>query len=71
MNLPAPLNADSFSYKQTQIRAGADTLPVARDVRAILGRGVVLDGPGLPEGTVQVVVGDDFQAPQSDTKDQP
>jgi hypothetical protein len=71
VNLPAPLNADSFSYKQTQILAGADTLPVARDIRAILGRGVVLDGPGLPEGTVQVIVGDDFQAPQSGTKDQP
>ena len=71
VNLPAPLNADSFSYKQTQILAGADTLPVARDIRAILGRGVVLDGPDLPEGTVQVIVGDDFQAPQSGTKDQP
>ena len=71
VNLPEPLNADSFSYKQTQILAGADTLPVARDIRAILGRGVVLDGPGLPEGTVQVIVGDDFKAPQSGTKDQP
>jgi hypothetical protein len=71
VNLPGPLNADSFSYRQTQILAGADTLPVARDIRAILGRGVVLDGPGLPEGTVQVIVGDDFKAPQSGTKDQP
>jgi hypothetical protein len=43
---------------------------VARDIRAILGRGVVLDGPGLPDGTVQVIVGDDFKASQSGTKDQ-
>jgi hypothetical protein len=71
VNLPKPLNADSFSYKQTQIMAGADTLPVARDIRAILGRGVVLDGPDLPDGTVQVIVGDDFKASQSGTKDQP
>jgi hypothetical protein len=70
VNLPRPLNADSFSYRQTQILAGPDTLPVARDIRAILGRGVVLDGPDLPKGTVRVVVGDDFKAPQS-TKDQP
>ena len=70
VNLPKPLNADSFSYKQTQIMAGADTLPVARDIRAILGRGVVLDGPDLPDGTVQVIVGDDFKASQSGTKDQ-
>jgi hypothetical protein len=71
VNLPKPLNADSFAYKQTQIMAGADTLPVARDIRAILGRGVVLDGPDLPEGTIQVIVGDDFKASQSGTKDQP
>ncbi len=36
VNLPAPLNADSFSYRQTQILAGPDTLQVARDIRAIL-----------------------------------
>ena len=71
VNLPGPLNADTFSYSQTQILAGADTLPVARDIRAILGRGVVLDGPELPDGTVQVIVGDDFQASQPPTKDQP
>ena len=68
VNLPRPLNADTFSYSQTQILAGADTLPVARDIRAILGRGVVLDGPELPDGTVQVIVGDDFQASQSGHK---
>ena len=71
VNLPAPLNADSFSYRQTQILAGPDTLPVARDIRAILGRGVVLDGSDVPKGTVRVIVGDDFKAPQSGTKDQP
>ena len=63
VNLPAPLNADSFSYRQTQILAGPDTLQVARDIRAILARGVVLDGPDLPDGTIQVIVGDDFEAP--------
>jgi len=70
VNLPAPLNADSFSYKQTQILAGPDTLPVARDIRAILGRGVVLDGTHLPKGTIRVIVGDDFQPPQPSPKDQ-
>jgi hypothetical protein len=70
VNLPAPLNADSFSYKQTQILAGPDTLPVARDIRAILGRGVVLEGTDLPEGTIRVIVGDDFQPSQSSPKDQ-
>jgi len=70
VNLPRPLNADSFSYRQTQILAGPGTLPVAQDIRAILGRGVVLDGSQLPKGTVRVVVGADFKAPQS-TKDQP
>ena len=71
VNLPKPLNADSFSYEQTQILAGPETLQVARDIRAILGRGVVLDGPELPRGTVRVIVGDDFEASQSGTKDQP
>ncbi|NLE21622.1 MAG: LytR C-terminal domain-containing protein [Actinobacteria bacterium] len=71
VDLPAPLNADSFSYAQTQILAGAETLPVARDIRAILGRGVVLDGPDLPDGMVQVIVGHDFKAQESGTKDQP
>jgi hypothetical protein len=70
VNLPAPLNADSFSYLQTQILAGPDTLPVARDIRAILGRGVVLDGTDLPKGTIKVIVGDDFQPPQPSPKEQ-
>ena len=71
VNLPAPLNADSFSYRQTQILAGPDTLAVARDIRAILGRGVVLDGPDLPKATVRVIVGDDFRAPQPSPEEQP
>ena len=70
VNLPAPLNADSFDYKQTEILAGPETLPVARDIRAILGRGVVLDGSDLPKDTIRVVVGDDFQPPQPSPKDQ-
>jgi hypothetical protein len=71
VNLPAPLNADSFDYRQTQILAGPDTLPMARDIRAILGRGVVLDGSDLPKDTIRVIVGDDFQPPQPSPKDQP
>jgi hypothetical protein len=71
VNLPAPLNADSFDYRQTQILAGPDTLPMARDIRAILGRGVVLDGSDLPKDTIRVIVGDDFQPPQASPKDQP
>ena len=71
VNLPAPLNADSFDYRQTQILAGPDTLQRARDIRAILGRGVVLDGSDLPKDTIRVIVGDDFQPPQPSPKDQP
>jgi hypothetical protein len=69
VNLPAPLNADSFGYRQTQILAGRDALPVARDIHAILGRGVVLDGSGLPADTVEVIVGADFKAPQPSPKE--
>jgi hypothetical protein len=71
VNLPPVGNAGSFDYRQTQIIAGRTAVPVAQDIRAILGRGVVLDGPDLPEGTVEVIVGDDFKASQSSTKDQP
>lgn len=71
VNLPAPLNAESFDYHQTQILAGPDTLPMARDIRAILGRGVVLEGTDLPKGTIRVIVGDDFKPPQPSPKDQP
>ncbi len=71
VSLPEPLNADSFSYAQTEIITGREMLPVARDIRAILGRGVVLNGPGLPARTIQVIVGADFEAQQSSPKDQP
>jgi hypothetical protein len=69
VNLPTPTNADSFSYRQTQILAGADTLAVARDIRAILGRGVVLDGADLPSATIVVIVGDDIRATRPNSKD--
>jgi len=62
VNLPAPTNADSFTYARTQILAGEDALPVAEDVRAILGRGVVLDGNELGPTTVMVIVGKDLTA---------
>jgi hypothetical protein len=71
VNLPAAVNADSFSYRHTQILAGPDTLRLARDVRAILGRGVVLDGPDVPPGTIEVIVGADFKPPSPESKDQP
>jgi len=71
INLPAPLNADSFSYRQTQILASPDVLPLARDIRAILGRGVVLDGSDLPSSTIEVILGADFNVSPSENKDQP
>lgn len=71
VNLPPPVNADSFSYRHTQILASPDALPVARDIRAILGRGVVLDGPDLPPATIEVIVGSDLKASQPESKDQP
>lgn len=60
VNLPTPVNADSFDYRHTQILAGAEALAVARDVRAILRRGVVLRGEGLAPTTVVVIVGSDL-----------
>ncbi len=62
VELPAPGNADSFDYEKTQILAGSDALAVAEDVRAILGRGVVLDGSELGPATVVVIVGKDLTA---------
>ena len=62
VNLPEPGNADSFDYARTQILAGSEALPVAEDVRAILGRGVVLDGNDLEPTTVVVIVGKDLTA---------
>ena len=60
VNLPPVGNAGSFDYRQTQIIAGRKAVPVAQDIRAILGRGVVLDGADLPADTVVVIVGKDL-----------
>lgn len=62
VELPPPANADSFDYSRTQILAGSEALPVAQDIRAILGRGVVLDGSDLGPTTVMVIVGKDLRA---------
>ena len=62
VELPPPDNADSFDYRETQIQASAGSLGVAREIRAILGRGVVLRGAQLPPDTIIVVVGSDLQA---------
>ena len=71
VNLPAPTNADTFDYRQTQILAGSQALPVAEDIRAILGRGVVLDGADVPPDTVVVIVGADTKVKHTEPKDQP
>ena len=60
--LPSPSNAGSFDYERTQILAGSDALAMAEDVRAILGRGVVLSGEELPATTLVVIVGADLDA---------
>jgi hypothetical protein len=70
VNLPAPTNADAFDYRTTQILAGRDALPVAQDIRAILGRGVVLSGNQLPATTVVVILGHDVTASDLEQKDQ-
>ncbi len=61
VNLPQVQNADSFDYRRTQIYAGADAFTVAGDVRAILGRGAVLRGAGLPPTGIVVIVGRDLK----------
>ena len=71
VNLPAPTNADTFDYRQTQILPGSRALPVAEDIRAILGRGVVLDGADVPPDTVLVIVGADAKLKHTEPKDQP
>jgi hypothetical protein len=71
VNIPAPTNADTFDYRQTQILPGNQALPVAEDVRAILGRGVVLDGADVPPDTVVVIVGADSKLKHIEPKDQP
>ena len=70
VNLPPVVNADSFDYPQTRILAGRDALQVAEEVRAILGRGVVLDTPDLPADSVVVIVGADTTPVDTDSKDQ-
>jgi hypothetical protein len=60
--LPSPSNADSFGQKRTEILAGSEALALAEDVRAILGRGVVLSGKDLPATTLVVIVGADLKA---------
>jgi hypothetical protein len=71
VDLPPSANANSFDYRQTQILAGSGALAVAEDVRAILGRGVVLDGADLPSDQVVVIVGRDVTLKDLQTKDQP
>jgi hypothetical protein len=70
VNLPSPTNAVSFDYKQTQILAGKKALGVAQDIRAILGRGVVLNGSQLPATTVVVILGSDVRPSDLEPKDQ-
>jgi hypothetical protein len=70
VNLPPVVNADTFDYRQTRILAGEDALPVAQEVRAILGRGVVLDGADLPADTIVVIVGADTKLTEPPAKDE-
>jgi hypothetical protein len=70
VNLPPVVNADSFDYEQTRIMAGRDALQVAQEVRAILGRGVVLDSSTLPADSVVVIVGADTELSETPSKDQ-
>ena len=69
VNLPPVVNAKDFDYEQTRILAGRDALQVAQEVRAILGRGVVLDAADLPADSVVVIVGADAASDGNKTKD--
>jgi hypothetical protein len=71
VKLPPPSNADEFGHAKTQILAGPGALTVAEDIRAILGRGVVLNGADLSPDTVLVIVGDDLKAADLKPKDTP
>jgi hypothetical protein len=71
VSLPEPTNADRFNYRQTRILAGSGALAVAEEVRAILGRGVVLNGADVPANTVIVIVGNDLHRQDLIPKDQP
>jgi hypothetical protein len=70
VNLPPVVNADTFDYRQTRILAGRNALRVAEDVRAILGRGVVLDSSAVPADSVIVIVGADTRLNETQPKDQ-
>ncbi|MCX6362885.1 MAG: LytR C-terminal domain-containing protein [Actinobacteria bacterium] len=69
VNLPAPTNAETFDYRQTQILPGSRALPLAADIRAILGRGIVLDDADVPPETVVVIVGADSKLKNAEPKD--
>lgn len=71
VNLPSPINADTFDYRQTRILAGSGALALAEDIHGILGRGVVLNGADLSPDTVLVIVGDDLKVEDLKPKDQP
>ncbi|MGO8684441.1 MAG: LytR C-terminal domain-containing protein [Thermoleophilia bacterium] len=60
VNLASPTNATTFNYQQTQIITGSQAVGLGENIRAILGRGVVLSGANLPATTVVVVVGKDI-----------
>ena len=62
VNLASPTNADSFDYKQTRIITGSRAVSLGEDIRAILGRGVILNGASLSATTVVVIIGSDISA---------
>jgi len=68
--LPQPTNADRFNYGRTRILVGDGAVTVGEDIRAILGRGVVLKGTDVPANTVVVIVGDDVKPADLKPKDQ-
>ena len=70
VNLPQPTNADRFNYRRTRILVGDGAVTVGEDIRAILGRGVVLKGGDVPANTVVVIVGDDVTPADLKPKDQ-
>lgn len=71
VNIAPVGNADSFNYRRTQILAGKRALPVAQDIRAILKKGVVLNGPELSPTTVLIIVGADLSTVNPSSKGKP
>lgn len=69
VNLPQPANADRFNYARTRILVGDGAVTVAENIRAILGRGVVLKGADVPPNTVVVIIGDDLKPKNLKAKD--